>query len=307
MKTLKRITLHIVGIVACLILVAYVYLYQLPKGPKITEVGSIATGISSFVMGAYKNSERKSIKVWTNKPEGWVDGDRILFVMHGAGRNADDYLQAWVDIAAQKNILIVAPEFESPFSRIITNDYAEGNLFTFFGVRNPIEEWAFTVVENIFDHIVGNNNLSNSSYDIFGHSAGGQFVHRMVLMKPEARIETAIAANSGTYMFVNPEVNFPYGMGGTPLNVSGLRNSLQKKLVILLGEQDNTIDQGILDQSEVAMDQGAHRLARGSNFYSSSERYAREHNIEFNWKIGTVQNVGHDYIKMSDNAVAYLY
>jgi len=37
----------------------------------------------SFVMYAFKQSERKSIKVWTYKPQNWKNGDKIIFVMHG--------------------------------------------------------------------------------------------------------------------------------------------------------------------------------------------------------------------------------
>lgn len=88
--------------------------------------------------------------------------------------------------------MLVAPEFASPFSGITTNDYADGNLFTYFGSRNFREEWAFAVVENAFDYIVEQNNLTNGVYDIFGHSAGAQFVHRVVLLMPEAKIDKAI-------------------------------------------------------------------------------------------------------------------
>lgn len=56
--------------------------------------------------------------------------------MHGGGRNADDYLDAWVALAKENNLFVVAPEFENKFSNYATNDYQEGNLFTFFGTSN---------------------------------------------------------------------------------------------------------------------------------------------------------------------------
>ena len=112
----------------------------MPKGPEITEEKALKTGSDSFVMHSYKNSERKSIKVWTYKPEPWKNRERILFVMHGGGRNADDYLDAWKEIAEQNNVFVIAPEFENKFSKYTTNDYQEGNLFTFFGSENPKEE-----------------------------------------------------------------------------------------------------------------------------------------------------------------------
>ena len=34
---------------------------------------------------------------------------------------------------------------------------------------------------------------------MFGHSAGGQFVHRFVQFKPNSRVNYAISANAGWY------------------------------------------------------------------------------------------------------------
>ncbi|MBU2920202.1 hypothetical protein KO504_02535 [Winogradskyella psychrotolerans] len=218
-KILKKGILYTFSILILLSITGYIYLYILPKGPEITTSDKINIGIGSFVIYAYKGSERKSIKVWTYKPESWNDKDKIVFVMHGGGRNADDYLNAWVELANKNNLLIIVPEFENKFSKYTTNDYQEGNLFTFFGTKNPKSEWAFTVVENIFDHIKSVNNITNKQYDIFGHSAGGQFVHRMVMLMPESSIGTAIAANSGFYSLSNEKLKFPYGIQKTDINL----------------------------------------------------------------------------------------
>ena len=306
MKALKKITFYTTMGLSAFVLVAYMYLYKLPKGPDLTELEPLQNGTSRFVINAYQDSVRKTIRIWTHRPQRWFDGDRILFVMHGAGRNADDYLNAWIEFAEETNTLLVVPEFESPFSRVITNDYAEGNLFTYFGSRNPKAEWAFAVIENAFDHITEQNDLSNDSYDIFGHSAGAQFVHRMILLEPEARIRQAIAANAGAYTFPNPEIEFPYGIKNVSLDEDSLRSSLRKKLLILLGELDNTADQGILDLSAAAMEQGPHRLARGSNFFAESETFANRNGLEFNWEFAMVKGVGHNFREMSKHAAAYL-
>jgi predicted esterase len=284
----------------------YTYLYILPKGPELTETRTLKKETDSFVMYAFDDSERKSIKVWTYKPENWKNEDRILFVMHGGGRNADDYLDAWKEIADSSNILVVAPEFENKFSKYITNDYQEGNLFTYFGSKNPKEEWAYSVIENIFDYIKENNNVTNETYDIFGHSAGGQFVHRMIMLMPEARIKTAIAANAGFYTFPNEDLEYPYGSKNTPITDNSIKKSFKKKLIILLGENDNDPKLGTFRETELAMKQGAHRLERGSNFYQKSSELATETSSIFNWEIDTIEKVGHNYRKMSSQAVKYI-
>lgn len=51
------------------VIAGYVYLYVLPKGPETTQARPIASGMDSFVMYAYQESKRKSIKVWTYKTQ----------------------------------------------------------------------------------------------------------------------------------------------------------------------------------------------------------------------------------------------
>ena len=302
-KILKKILLYTFSTLILLSVVGYIYLYVLPKGPEITEIKKIKKGKDVFVINAYKNSKRKSIKVWTYKPEKWNDKDKIVFVMHGSGRNTDDYLNAWTELADKNNLFIVAPEFENKFSKYTTNDYQEGNLFTFFGTKNPKKEWAFTVVENIFDHIKAINNITNEQYDIFGHSAGGQFVHRMVMLMPESRIGTAIAANAGFYTLPNQKLKFPYGINNSEIDLQKVYN---KRLVILLGEKDNDPSLGTLRTTELAMQQGAHRLERGTTFFNANKKLKNKNNWTFNWAIDTIKNVGHDYKRMSLNAMGWL-
>ncbi|GLU45350.1 hypothetical protein [Allomuricauda sp. NBRC 101325] len=302
-RIFKKVVLYTFSILLFLSVAGYIYLYVLPKGPEVTATHKINVGIDSFVMQAYKDSERKSIKVWTYKPESWNDKDKIVFVMHGGGRNADDYLNAWVELANKNNLLIIAPEFENKFSKYTTNDYQEGNLFTFFGTKNPKAEWAYTVVENIFDHIKSVNNITNEQYDIFGHSAGAQFVHRMVMLMPESRFGTAIAANSGFYSLPNENLEFPYGIKNVETD---LQKSYKKRLIVLLGELDNDPSLGTFRTTDLAMEQGEHRLERGTTFFNVNKELTSKNNWTFNWEFETVKEVGHDYKKMSENAIGWI-
>jgi pimeloyl-ACP methyl ester carboxylesterase len=302
-RILKKMALYAFAFLLLLCATGYVYLYVLPKGPKITETRSIQTGKDTIVIQAYKDSKRKSIKVWTYKPESWNDKDKVVFVMHGGGRNADDYLNTWVDLADKHNLLVVAPEFENKFSKYITNDYQEGNLYTFFGSKNPKSEWAYTIIENIFDHIKSVNNITTEQYDIFGHSAGGQFVHRMVMLMPESRIQTAVAANSGFYTLPKEDLPYPYGIKNTGAD---LQESYKKRLIILLGELDNDPSLGTFTTTDLAMKQGAHRVERGTTFFNTNREWKNHNNWAFIWQMDTVRNVGHDYKKMSENAVEWI-
>lgn len=306
-RILKKAILYILVLTALISISGYIYLYVLPKGPNVTASIPVSEGKDTFVMYAYKNCEQKSIKVWTYRPSKWQNEDKIVFVMHGGGRNADDYLDAWIEIAEENNLFIVAPEFENKFSKYMTNDYQEGNLYTFFGTKNPKEEWVYTVVENIFDHIKSFNSITNQHYDIFGHSAGGQFVHRMILLMPLTRIGMAVSANSGFYTLPDEDFEFPYGIENTALDLeSDFSDSYRKRLVILLGALDNNESLGTFRTTDLAMKQGANRLERGTNFYNLNRELANNRNWLFNWNIDTVPNVGHDYMEMSKSAVEWI-
>ena len=303
MGTLKRFSLGALALPLAIILLAYIYLYVLHKGPELTEIRPLDQGKDSFVVNAYKHTDRKSIRVWTYQPAHWTDGGSVLFVMHGAGRNAEDYLDAWIEIANRKSILLIAPEFGSEFKPYVTNDYQEGNLKTFFGVSNTKSEWAYTVIERIFDHINEVNNFSLDGYNIFGHSAGGQFVHRMVLLMPSARIKKAIAANAGYYTFPDLAIQFPYGLGSIE---DQLKKSLSTELIVLLGELDNNANLGLFIQTDEAMAQGSHRLERGTRFFDIAQDLSIQKKYPFNWKLQVVPDVGHNYKKMSVAAAELL-
>lgn len=303
MRAAIRYSISALALLFALLLTGYVYLYVLHKGPALTEIGPLKQGKDSFVINAYEHTDRKSIRVWTYEPEHWTDGGSVLFVMHGAGRNAEDYLNAWIEIANRKSILLIAPEFESEFKSYVTNDYQEGNLKTFFGVNNPKNEWAYTVVENIFDHINRVNDFSLDGYNIFGHSAGGQFVHRMVLLMPNARIKKAIAANAGYYTFPDLTIEFPYGLGTVEHQ---LEKSFSTELTILLGELDNNANLGLLIQTEYAMVQGEHRLERGKAFFDFAQDTSSRMELDFNWQLQVVPGVGHNYKEMSEAAAELL-
>jgi hypothetical protein len=233
---------------------------------------------------------------YTYLPSTVDDSMQVLFVMHGKDRNAMDYLEAWRDFADSNNFLIVAPEFPELIEGE-TFDYQEGNVWNENHEWIEKKDWAFSTVERIFDQIKVNNSLAIDSFCIFGHSAGAQFVHRMLTFLPESRIKFDIAANAGWYTFPCFEENFPYGLEKSPINQDSLKQTFSKKLIILLGENDT--DKGFLRETEKAKKQGKNRLERGSNYYKIGETMADEMDYPFNWSKKLVNHADHNYIIMS--------
>jgi hypothetical protein len=59
------------------------------------------------------------------------------------------------------------------------------------GVVNPEGERAFTVVQQPHRYVVAGFGLDDTMFDLWGHSAGGQFVHRFLVFKPQSLVRYA--------------------------------------------------------------------------------------------------------------------
>ncbi len=238
----------------------------------------------------------------------WPDtADRcanVVMVIHGAARNYRDYLGFWHEHAARGRYIAIAPHFGNKSFPGMWR-FAMGNVFHATGDRKPAAVWTFTLLEQAFQEIRRANGLTTKTYDIFGHSAGGQFVHRLVLFAPGASFRMAIEANAGWYTMPDLNVAVPYGLKGAGLTDADLRRSFSRRLLVLLGEKDNNPNHRSLNREPGAMAEGLYRLARGKNFYATAKATAAKIGVPFNWTVATVPNSGHNPRLMSDAAAKY--
>lgn len=272
-----------------------------PENEQVIEPGQ---GV--FVFDNYEPLSDKPIRVFTYSPEGDITTMPILFVMHGTLRNADDYRDNWIEIADEHNVLIVTPEFSDedfPGSR----GYNLGGMFDEDGNQVDEEFWAYSLIEPIFDHVVELTGSEQTGYDIFGHSAGAQFTHRLFLFKEGLRAKHVISANAGWYTLPDFDIEFPYGLNNTAVDQEKLNQRLESRLLIQLGEEDTDPEDRYLRTSEEAMAQGNHRFERGHNFLSVAEEMVQDNELELQWFIRTVPDVGHDNAKMAIDIADYLF
>ena len=179
----------------------------------------IPAGAGSFKFVDTRGNADRPITVWTYRPAGFVPAGRVVFVMHGQGRNGKVYRDAWIEYSEQQKFLLLTPEFSND-NYPSDAKYQQGYIQAFDGSIRPKEKWSLLAIEHLFDYVVQENALLTKRYTIYGHSGGGQFVHRLVLLSPEARIELAIAANPGWYTTPNLQLEYPYGLKGTPTDAS---------------------------------------------------------------------------------------
>jgi pimeloyl-ACP methyl ester carboxylesterase len=263
----------------------------------------VPSGKWSFVFTDRKGQADRPIRVYTYRPRQCDSTCPIQFVLHGQSRTASNYRDYWELAADRYGLLIIAPEFsqkEWPKSAA----YNLGDT----GAQTDREKWAYSVIEHLFDEMRD----GQKDYRIFGHSAGAQFVHRLVLLLPDNRASLAIAANSGWYAM--PEwrkekaaFKWPHSLVDSPVGEAELRRALSRKLYVVLGEADTKTDDPDLDKAEGSMKQGANRLERGEAFFSAATAAARDLGVKFAWELSYVPGVGHDGAKMSRAAADLVY
>jgi poly(3-hydroxybutyrate) depolymerase len=253
---------------------------------------------SSFT---YRPRGAPAVRTYVIVPSSWTDETHLQVIMHGTGRNADEYCDDWIAWALRADRIVVCPEFTDsawPGSR----GYNLGNVFTGddgAGSKNAEASWAFTVVDDLQARVRKGFGLRDRKFDMWGHSAGAQFVHRMILFRPATPVRLAVAANAGWYTAPDLDIDFPYGMRHPHLAFASkdILAFTSMPLVIMRGKTDTEVTSS-LRQTPEANAQGKHRYARAGYMYDKG----READPNTSWALVDVDSVGHEHSEMAPPA-----
>lgn len=278
---------------------------EVPPGETLPE----GNGVFNYIYT--QEGYSKSLNVYYYLPNSYTTQAPILFVFHGTGRNADEYRDAMVSKANQFGFLVFAPEFsDAEFPNgdgyNLGNVYVDGDNPT-PQTLNLESEWAYSIIEPLFDHVKTLTNNENLTYDAFGHSAGGQFLHRLLMFKPDSRIHKAVASASGWYTFPDESIPFPYGFDESILLGMDLGTLFSKQVIVQVGENDDDPNSAGLRHNSYADAQGLNRKERAINFYQFCNNLALQQMIAFNWQFELVPNATHDFTLPSEYAANLLY
>jgi poly(3-hydroxybutyrate) depolymerase len=245
----------------------------------------------------------RPIRVYTYRPKACDSRCPIVFVMHGMKRNASDYRDYWELLADRHKVMVIAPEFSS-------QAWPKAAAYNLGDVADQAdrEKWSYSAIEHLFDEMRD----GQASYAIFGHSAGGQFVQRMAILRPDNRASVMVAANPGWYLMPewrkektdNP---YPYSLVNSKAGEAQLRQAFTRRVILLVGEQDNDPDDENLNKSAGALKQGDTRVARGENFFKAATGAAGDLGVKLAWELNEVPDVAHDGSTMSKIAAETLY
>ena len=269
-----------------------------------------AVGAHAFPNGKsafdFDDGRGHKINVLVYQPTKYDKKSPIQFVMHGMSRNAVQSRENWIALAEREQVLIVAPHFDGKqFKR--TDDYALGAIRD--GQRTLD---SLIAIEKLFDQIRKNTGSVRADYRIFGHSAGAQFVHRLILLVPESRAEWAIAANAGRYTWPEWRAEkrafaLPNGLSNVEDAKGKLKTALGKNLIIMVGEADNDSHHPQLRHGKEIDQQGQERYSRGQNFLKAGMTAAAEMKVTLRWTLKPVPGVGHDNAAMAQAAIKLMY
>ena len=291
---------------------------------------NIARGSGVFLIEGGEGKKDKTIKVYYHQPNSYTKNSKILIVVPGAGRNGDSYRDAWIAASEKYDVLILSPMYSEQqygfedyqMCGLIKNsnlyesiEYIENSNMVklreadfSFQVNSKHKEWIFRDFDRLFERVVNASQSAQTQYDIFGHSAGGQILHRLALFHPHSKANRILASNSGFYTATDFNLELPFGLKNTPLIADSLKHSFAKKLILFIGELDNQDEKGgTLLRSNTVDQQGLHRLDRAKFFYSLAENKAKEMQSTFNWQLKVIPNIGHNQEKMAKAAAEYLY
>ena len=257
----------------------------------------------------------KAITVWYSKPVIFSADTPIVIVLHGQNRNAQSYRNVWKEYANPYGFMLLVPEFSQEL--FPGNKYEHGNYFAVTPAQakksktppriNRPEDWSFRVPDKVFDDFRANREITGrKTYYIYGHSAGAQFVHRMLAIVPETKVKMAIAANAGRYTLPDADESWPYGLKEVISNPEDLKRFLAFPLIILVGENDTDSEHPGLRRSKKADRQGTDRLMRGQYFYDFGSAAARSLKAPFGWRFQIVPEVAHSNKAMAGTAASLI-
>ena len=280
--------------------VLFSFLLCLPGWSKNFEVKGVIT------VSDGRGENASPMDVYFYRPRSFQANGRVLIVIHGQSRNADGYRDYFIDSAERYGVLVLAPEFSREIYRD-SRQFNLGNMKNRAGQFLPIGSRSYLVIDRVFEQAKSKLGFMQKGYSLFGHSAGSQFVHRMILFCPSKMLVAAVAANAGWYTVPDTRVKFPYGMGNTIEADKFLSQSFKQKLIIMLGQDDDDENHRSLRTTQKAMAQGPHRLARGRYFYRTAKEMAQRLRAPFFWEISVVPGVGHSGRRMADPAADLLF
>lgn len=225
---------------------------------------------------------------------------RALIVIHGQGRNADDYYRTGLASAflagALDDTIVISPRFASNDGRNCKDSLADGEV----NWRCSGDSWrsgaasiqtdkltSYDFTDELLRELARKEIFPNlKAIVVSGHSAGGQYVSRYMMANTVDESLgvpiTYVVSNPSSYAYLDSTRpaepgncpgfdNWPYGMQkrkgySAKLSDEEMKKHLLSRHVVYLLSELDTLPIAGFDSSCGAMAQGPSRLSRGQSY-----------------------------------------
>lgn len=268
-------------------------------------------GSGEYNFTSYPPFAQKPVKCFYHIPENSGISTPVFMAIHGAGRDGRALRNALVNSANQRNYILLVPQFSAEFFPG-SNQFNLANIFAngenpAEASTQPREDWTFQVFDPLFEDFKARSGSAENRYDIFGHSAGAQLVHRFLQFEPDARFNRLVSSAAGWYMLPDHEINFPYGQALSPAADVDPGFYFERTVFVIVGESDTDPESFNLRHTPEADAQGLNRVERAQYFHERSSSIADSLALNFLWQYHEVPNTGHSASAMADFAAGLLY
>jgi poly(3-hydroxybutyrate) depolymerase len=237
-------------------------------------------------------------------PRGRGAGAPLLVCVHGISRNAEEHMRHFAPLAQAHGVALLAPLFAQPEFPDYQRLGREGR-----GRRADLALCA------ILAALHREEGVADDRIYLFGHSGGGQFVHRYVMANP-ARVARFVISAAGWYTYPDPDRPFPIGIGPDPL-LPDLRfdpdSFLRVGGCVLVGEGDTKRARSLRTGPMVDAMQGTNRVERARRWAEAMNREAARRGLPPPVELHVLPSAGHRFADMAmrggaaERAFAYLF
>lgn len=226
------------------------------------------------------------------RPACWIGvparpaGSVPLVVVHGIQRDARGTFELFSGYAASTGRVLIAPLFDEAgwkgYQRVLGARRADLGLLEILGALRS---------EGV---------LTERRIELFGYSAGAQFAHRFALMHPQW-VDSATICAAGWYLFPDM-MPYPRGLGVPERPMSGytgfiaanLPDFLRLPIRVVVGDQDDAIDEFTRSNEALDLQQGRTRLERARNWVTALGGAAARVGVPSAAVLEILPDCGHD-------------
>jgi hypothetical protein len=232
-----------------------------------------------YFTGTFLFEDPGPFEYLTYQPENFEPGNGILIAVHSGSYNPVDYYHLCKPMADSNGVMLLVPYFSE-------EDWRGYNKLFTETIRSD------TQLIKMIDTLVMETGADSTNLYLYGHSSGGQFVHRYLFAHPE-NVHRALMSAPGWWTFPREDWLFPFGIGDADVvpdeivfNLDSI-SRVQKKVIV--GEFDTLHPENL----EFARFQGLNRQQKAAHWVNRMSLYSFENNLDNTVRYEIIPNIGH--------------